>query len=87
MTTGNLERLVGTGFGWLADADAAAGRRTRRLLAIISGFAAGAAFGAVATRAIGDRAVWLGAGLLAVVLAAVVAETRSVERTATTARR
>jgi uncharacterized membrane protein YoaK (UPF0700 family) len=87
MTTGNLERLVGTGFGWLADADAAAGRRTRRLLAIIAGFAAGAAFGAVATRAIGDRAVWLGAGLLAVVLAAVVAETRSVERTATITRR
>lgn len=80
MTTGNLERLVGTGFRWLVDGDAAGGRQTRRLVAIVVAFAVGAALGAVATRGIGVRAVWLGAALLVVVLVMIVAETRSVER-------
>ena len=79
-TTGNIMRLVESGYTGFVDREAA-GRvafRTYSLLTLC--FAGGALIGAFATRAMGVQAIWLPAALLAVTLVLfVVDERRGIE--------
>lgn len=79
-TTGNIMRLVEAGYTGFADRQAA-GRTafiTYGLLTLF--FAVGAVIGAFATRAMGVRAIWLPAALLAVTLVFfIVDERRGIE--------
>lgn len=79
-TTGNIMRLVEFGYSRFAERDekSRAGFRTYGLLTLF--FALGAVAGAYATRAMGVRAIWLPAALLAVTLVMfVIDERRGVE--------
>lgn len=80
MTSGNLRALITAAFRWRHGRDAAAGRRTGRFAAVVLAFAVGAVLGAIATRHWQITAAAVPAGVLAVVLILLVAETRRLER-------
>ena len=67
-TTGNLMRLVEAGYDGFVERNAASRRAFGVYGALILVFAAGALVGAVASLAMGVRAIWLPAGFLAVTL-------------------
>jgi uncharacterized membrane protein YoaK (UPF0700 family) len=75
LTTSNLRTLVAKAYRWCVDHDAQAGRQSARIAAVIAGFGVGAGVGALCTRSIGPRAVWVAAAMLVLALAAIVIET------------
>ena len=77
-TTGNLMRLVESGYTALVDRDAKARSAIPVYGAIVAAFAAGAVIGGLATHAWNVRAIWLPAGLLAVTLVLFILDGRSV---------
>jgi uncharacterized membrane protein YoaK (UPF0700 family) len=67
-TTGNLMRLVESGYSALADRDSKAGAAIRVYAAIVGAFACGAIAGGFATHGFGVRAIWIPAVFLAITL-------------------
>ena len=80
MTTGNLRDLTANFLKWHAGHDVAARRASVALASIVAAFAVGAGVGGLCTRLIGHPAAWVAAAVLSGVLAAIVAETRRLER-------
>jgi uncharacterized membrane protein YoaK (UPF0700 family) len=76
-TTGNLMRLVESGYAAFVDKHAESRRAFGVYGALILAFAFGAVVGAVTTRMWGIHAVWLPAGFLAVTLALFLSDQRS----------
>jgi uncharacterized membrane protein YoaK (UPF0700 family) len=67
-TTGNLLRLVESGYDGLVEGKAASRSAFAVYGALTLAFAAGALIGAVASRILGGHAIWLPAGFLAITL-------------------
>ncbi len=79
MITGDLRSMSAELYKRLATGDQDAGRRAKRLGGVIAGFVVGAVSGAFLTHQIGNRAVWGAAGVLLIVLAGIMLETRRLE--------
>jgi uncharacterized membrane protein YoaK (UPF0700 family) len=77
-TTGNLMRLVESGYTALVDRDAKSRSAIPVYAAIVAAFAGGAVIGGVATHAWNVRAIWFPAGLLAVTLVLFILDGRSI---------
>jgi uncharacterized membrane protein YoaK (UPF0700 family) len=79
-------RGVGVSFlQWIADRDLAARRQAVRFGAAMGGFVVGAMIGGICTNSFGTSAAAVAAGILLIVLAVVVWETRQLERRAASA--
>jgi uncharacterized membrane protein YoaK (UPF0700 family) len=76
-TTGNLMRLVESGYGALADKDRNARAAVGVYASIVGAFAGGAIAGGFATHALGVRAIWLPAACLGITLMLFIADGRS----------
>jgi uncharacterized membrane protein YoaK (UPF0700 family) len=76
-TTGNLMRLVESGYTALIDKDPVARSAIAVYAAIVGAFAGGALIGAFATNGIGVRAIWIPAVCLAVTLILFIIDGRS----------
>jgi uncharacterized membrane protein YoaK (UPF0700 family) len=72
-TTGNLLRFVESSYGGVADGSAHSRRAAGVYAALIATFCVGALFGAIVSRHLEIRAIWLPAGLLAMTLLIAVA--------------
>jgi uncharacterized membrane protein YoaK (UPF0700 family) len=75
-TTGNLMRLVETGYDGFVDKHTASRRACGVYGTLILGFTGGALMGAVASRAWGAHAIWLAASILAVTLVLFIVDER-----------
>ncbi len=75
-TTGNLMRLVESGYDAFVEKNSESGKAFAIYAALIGTFASGAVIGAVTTTVWGVHAIWLPAGLLAVTLALFVIDER-----------
>ena len=75
LTTSNLRTQVAKAYRWCVDHDAGAGRQAARIAAVVAVFGVGAGVGALCTRFIGPRAVWVAAAMLVLALAVIVVET------------
>ncbi|MGW1725703.1 YoaK family protein [Streptomyces sp. NPDC002306] len=82
MTTGNLRTATQCAYEAVMGRDRKAARRGRQFTAVILAFMAGALGGAELTRAVGVRAVWAAAVLLACGLALFVHDERAARRAA-----
>lgn len=80
MITGNLRTMLAAAHRWLLDRQPAAGEQARNLGAVVLAFVLGAVVAALLTKAWGPPAIWVGAGVLAVVLVGLVRETRQLEQ-------
>lgn len=80
-TTGNLMRIVESGYSGFVDGDAA-GRTACRIYGVLTlSFASGALIGAFLGHGIGEKAILLPAGCLAVTLVFFIVDQRRAERT------
>jgi uncharacterized membrane protein YoaK (UPF0700 family) len=77
-TTGNLMRLVESGYTALVDREAKSRAAIPVYTAIVAAFAGGAVIGGVATHAWNVRAIWFPAGLLAITLVLFILDGRSI---------
>ncbi|HKV19046.1 MAG TPA: YoaK family protein [Mycobacterium sp.] len=73
-TTGNLLRFVESSYGGVADGSATSRRAAFVYAALIGTFCVGALVGAVFSRHLEERAIWLPAGLLGVTLLIYIAD-------------
>jgi uncharacterized membrane protein YoaK (UPF0700 family) len=80
LTTANLRTLVTKIFEWRAGHELTSRHYAALLAWIIAAFAVGAGVGGLCTRLIHQRAAWVAAAVLIIVLMIVVAETRRLER-------
>lgn len=80
MASGNLRTSIVAAQQWLVSRQRQDARRAGRYAVIVAVFAVGAAVGAVCTRSFGTPAIAVAAGLLAVVLALLITETRRLEQ-------
>lgn len=78
-TTGNLMRLVESGYGLLVDKKAEAREAFQIYGTVVAVFAGGAIVGGIATAALGVRAIWLPAVFLAITLVFFIADSRAQE--------
>jgi uncharacterized membrane protein YoaK (UPF0700 family) len=76
-TTGNLMRLVESGYAARVDGDSKARAAVPVYTAIVGAFAGGAVAGGLATHVMGVRAIWLAALCLAVTLVLFIADGRT----------
>src|SRR5262249_7206702 len=84
LTTSNLRDLTVNIFRWRTGRDLAARHHAALLALIIAAFAVGAGVGGLCTRFIHQQAAWVAASVLMIVLAAIVMETRRLDRRADT---
>ncbi|WP_052434330.1 YoaK family protein [Streptacidiphilus melanogenes] len=82
MTSGNLRQWIVATRRWLVDRDATARQRSQQYGIIVGSFTLGAMVGVICTRWLGRPAIAVAAGLLVVVLALLIRETRRLERRA-----
>jgi uncharacterized membrane protein YoaK (UPF0700 family) len=75
VTTGNLRTMIVKAYQWRADHDPASGRQAGRLACVLVAFAVGAGVGSLCTRFLHQRAAWVAAAVLILVLAIIVFET------------
>jgi len=80
LTTSNLRALTVNIFQWRTGHDPAPRHHAALLATIIAAFAVGAGVGGLCTRLIHRQAAWIAAGALMIVLAAIVIETRRLDR-------
>jgi len=80
MTTASLRTLITKIFEWRAGHEPSSRHQSALLAWIISAFAVGAGVGGQCTRLLHQRAAWIAAAGLMIVLAAVVTETRGLDR-------
>ena len=80
ISTANLRRLIAEIFEWRAGHELASRHHAALLAWIIAAFAAGAGVGGLCTRLLHQRAAWIAAAGLMIVLVVVVAETRRIEQ-------
>jgi len=85
LTSGNLRALVESTHRWLVTRDSDSARHAQRFAAVLFAFAGGALLGAVITRHVDVAAVGVAAGLLAVLMAWLMLQTRAIERRAAAA--
>lgn len=76
-TTGNLMRLVETGYSGFIDGERGSRRAFRVYATLIGAFTVGAGFGTATTRAWGHHAIWIPAIILMVALVLVVFDERA----------
>ncbi|WP_051944000.1 YoaK family protein [Streptacidiphilus rugosus] len=79
MTTGNLRQWITATRRWLVDRDPTARQRSQHYGVVVGSFTLGAMIGVICTRGLGQHAIAVAAGLLVVVLALLIRETRQLE--------
>jgi uncharacterized membrane protein YoaK (UPF0700 family) len=85
VSTGNLRTMIVKAYQWRADHDSASGRQAARLACVLAAFVVGAGVGSLCTRLFHQRAAWVAAGVLILVLAIIVVETSASDPPATPA--
>jgi uncharacterized membrane protein YoaK (UPF0700 family) len=85
LATGNLRTATAATYQWIMDRDPSARRHAGNFGAVVVAFVGGAIIGGICTNNLGAPAVAIAAGVLLITLAALVHETRQLERRAANA--